>query len=103
LILQGDGANPSYYDNNISGEHALQASQSTTGPNKISPIAVDSYLLLLLTLRQLMPILLPCNRLLVGLSKEEMDKIIAQHLAVGLPPPDASFLPSPFGSRQCGA
>ncbi len=96
LILQGDGANPSYYDNNISGEHALQASQSNTGPNKISPIAVDS----ITTSSNFTPI--DANPFAMqaptgGLSKEEMDKIIAQHLAVGLPPPDASFFQAPFG------
>ncbi len=98
LILQGDGANASYYDSNISGEHTLQ-SQSTTGPNKISPIAVD----VLSTSSNFTPIDVassssfssPMQSPVGGLSKEEMDKIIAQHLAVGLPPPDASFFQSP--------
>ncbi|MDQ5934691.1 MAG: Diguanylate cyclase [Cyanobacteriota bacterium erpe_2018_sw_21hr_WHONDRS-SW48-000092_B_bin.40] len=97
LILQGDGANASYYDNNISGEHSLQASQSTTGPNKISPIAVD----VLTTSSNFTPIDAnpsPMQAVVGGLSKEEMDKIIAQHLAVGLPPPDASFFQAPVNS-----
>lgn len=101
LILQGDGSNSSYYDNNISGEHSLQVSQSNTGPNKISPIAVDG----LTTSSNFTPIdAAPSPMQAVGgLSKAEMDKIIAQHLAAGLPPPDASFFQAPFNASSANA
>ncbi len=107
LILQGDTTDPSYYDMTVSGEHVLQAAQSVTGPNKISPIAVDT------TESEFVqtgsnPVIAQGamgvqNQVAAANaqtqpgathSQDEMDKIIAQHLAAGLPPPDATFFRS---------
>ncbi len=95
LIFQGDSPDSSYYDVNISGEHIIQATQSVTGPNKISPIAFDvsaqesTYGGAPASTGGQTPGSIETSG--STHSKDEMEKIIAQHLAAGLPPPDASF------------